>query len=58
VQDALQAGANRQEILETIGVAKLMGGSPSMVYDCEALEALEQFEQEQNPPLYADNTSL
>ncbi|GAA0859374.1 carboxymuconolactone decarboxylase family protein [Aliiglaciecola litoralis] len=54
VHDALQAGANRQEILETIGVAILMGGGPSMVYGCEALEALEalnQFEVEQDLPL-------
>jgi AhpD family alkylhydroperoxidase len=51
VHDALQAGASREEILETIGVAILMGGGPSMVYGCEALEAPEQFEQEQNPPL-------
>ena len=51
VHDALHAGASRAEILDTIGVAILMGGGPSMVYGCEALEALEQFEQEQNPPL-------
>lgn len=44
VHDALKAGANRQEIAETIGVAILMGGGPSVVYGCEALEALEQFE--------------
>ena len=51
VHDALKAGANRQEVLETIGVAILMGGSPSMVYACEALEALNQFELEQDLPL-------
>jgi AhpD family alkylhydroperoxidase len=51
VHDALKAGANRQEILETIGVAILMGGGPSMVYGCEALEALDQFEREQDLPL-------
>ncbi len=44
VHDALQAGATRQEIVETIGVAILMGGGPSMVYGAEALEALDQFE--------------
>lgn len=43
VNDALQSGANTQEILETIGVAVLMGGGPSVVYGCEALEALQQF---------------
>jgi AhpD family alkylhydroperoxidase len=51
VHDALKAGANRQEVLETIGVAILMGGSPSMVYGCEALQALNQFEKEQDLPL-------
>jgi AhpD family alkylhydroperoxidase len=43
VHDALEAGATRQEILETIGVAIVMGGGPSMVYGTEALEALNQF---------------
>jgi AhpD family alkylhydroperoxidase len=44
VHDALGAGAARQEILEKIGVAILMGGGPSMVYGLEALDALDQFE--------------
>lgn len=48
VHDALKAGAHRREIIETIGVAVLMGGSPAMVYGCEALSALNQFEQEQD----------
>ena len=43
VHDALKAGATAEEIVETIGVAILMGGGPAMVYGCEALEALEQF---------------
>ena len=43
VSDALHAGASAEEIVETIGVAILMGGGPAMVYGCEALEALEQF---------------
>ena len=43
VHDALKAGATSQEILETIGVAILMGGGPALVYGCEAMEALEQF---------------
>jgi AhpD family alkylhydroperoxidase len=51
VHDALEAGANRREILETVGVAILMGGGPAMVYGCEALEALDQFEKEQDLPL-------
>jgi AhpD family alkylhydroperoxidase len=44
VHDALAAGATRDEIVETIGVAVMMGGGPSVVYGCEALEAVEQFE--------------
>jgi AhpD family alkylhydroperoxidase len=44
VYDALRAGAARQEIMEAIAVAVMMGGGPAMVYGCEALEALEQFE--------------
>lgn len=46
VHDAFRAGATRAELIETIGVAIFMGGGPAMVYGCEALEALEQFEVE------------
>lgn len=44
VYGAIKAGASREEITETIGVAMLMGGGPAMVYGCEALDALEQFQ--------------
>lgn len=43
VHDALQSGASSQEIMETIGVAVMMGGGPAVVYGCEAMEALKQF---------------
>lgn len=43
---ALKAGAKREEILDTLGVAMLMGGGPAMVYALEAHSALEQFEGE------------
>jgi len=43
VHDALTAGATSEEIMETIGVAILMGGGPALVYGCEAMEALSQF---------------
>lgn len=43
VNEALKSGATSNEILETIGVAVLMGGGPSVVYGCEAMEALNQF---------------
>ena len=46
VHDALVAGATRAEIVESIGVAILMGGGPSTVYGSEALEAMDQFESE------------
>lgn len=49
VHGALRAGASRDEILETIGVAIMMGGGPASVYGCEALEALNQFEAEPSP---------
>lgn len=42
--DALGTGASRPEILEALGVAVLMGGGPSAMYACEALQALEQFQ--------------
>lgn len=41
--DAVAAGATRQELLETIGVALLMGGGPASVYAAHALDAIEQF---------------
>ena len=44
VHDALKAGAARKEILETIGVAIMMGGGPALMYGCDAFEALDQFE--------------
>lgn len=49
VNDALQAGATREEILESLGVAILMGGGPALMYAVEALQALNQFEGELVP---------
>jgi AhpD family alkylhydroperoxidase len=43
VHDAVKAGATRNEILETIGVAIVMGGGPAVVHGAMALEALKQF---------------
>jgi AhpD family alkylhydroperoxidase len=43
VHDAVQAGAARQELLETIGVALLMGGGPGSIYAAHTLDAIEQF---------------
>jgi len=44
VHDALEAGATKAEIVDTIGVAILMGGGPAVVYGTKALRALEEFE--------------
>ena len=43
VHDALSAGATRDEIIDAIGVAMLMGGGPGMIYATHAMEALDQF---------------
>jgi len=43
VHDAVAAGATRQELLETVGVAILMGGGPGSIYAAYALDAIEQF---------------
>lgn len=45
IHDAIESGASREEIMETIGVAVLMGGGPSVVYGTEAMDALDQFEE-------------
>lgn len=44
VHDAMEAGATRADIAETIGVAVLMGGGPAAIYGSEAMEAVDQFE--------------
>ncbi|GEM_PF-1874431 len=43
VHDALKAGATSEEIIETIGVAMLIGGRPAHMYGLEALAAIEQY---------------
>jgi len=48
VNDALKAGCTRAEIMETIGVAILMGGGPAVMYGCEAIAALDQFSAAKN----------
>ncbi len=39
---AIEAGATKDEIVETIGVAILMGGGPSLVYGNKAYEAMNE----------------
>ena len=42
VQDAVQAGATRSELIETVGVGLFMGGGPGSIYAAHALDAIEQ----------------
>jgi len=42
VHAAVEAGASRDELLETIGVAILMGGGPASIHATGALEAVNQ----------------
>jgi len=43
VQKAIEAGATRKEIMETAGVAVLMGGGPAFTHIAEVLKALDAF---------------
>lgn len=41
--DAVAVGATRPELLETIGVALMMGRGPASMYAAQALDAIDQF---------------
>jgi AhpD family alkylhydroperoxidase len=43
VKAALEQGASRDEVLETLGMAIYMGAGPSVMYASHALEAFGQF---------------
>jgi len=43
VEEALKSGATRQEIIEALGVAVLMGGGPAVMYATHALTAVSEF---------------
>jgi AhpD family alkylhydroperoxidase len=43
---AVNQGATREEVLETLGMAIYMGAGPSVMYASHALEAATQFENE------------
>ncbi|KKA43608.1 MULTISPECIES: carboxymuconolactone decarboxylase family protein [Salinivibrio] len=45
VAAALKHGATKQECVETINVAIVMGGGPSLIYGSQALEAVEQLSE-------------
>jgi AhpD family alkylhydroperoxidase len=42
VHDAIQAGASRSELMETVGVGLFMGGGPGSIYAAHALDAIDQ----------------
>jgi AhpD family alkylhydroperoxidase len=46
VHEALVNGASRQEIVETIAVAVMMGGGPALMYSAHAMDALQQYQLE------------
>ena len=43
VGGALEAGATQEEIIETIGIAVMMGGGPALVYGNKAYDAVKEF---------------
>ena len=46
---AVERGASREEILETLGMAIYMGAGPSVMYASHALGAFTQFEEAARP---------
>ena len=49
VKAAIDHGATREEVLETLGMAIYMGAGPSAMYASHALEAFNQFKGETAP---------
>lgn len=45
VKAALEQGATRDEVTETLGMAIYMGAGPSVMYASRALDAFAQFEE-------------
>ena len=43
VKAAMEHGASREEVLETLGMAIYMGAGPAVMYASHALEAFSQF---------------
>jgi len=50
VKAALQQGASREEVLETLGMAIYMGAGPAVMYASHAIDAFEQFSKPQIQP--------
>ena len=53
VKAALEQGATREEVLETLGMAVYMGAGPSVMYANHALDAFEQFDKAAKPAVSA-----
>ena len=50
VKAALQQGATRAEVMETLGMAIYMGAGPSVMYATHAIDAFEQFSKPVSAP--------
>jgi AhpD family alkylhydroperoxidase len=48
IKAAVERGATREEISETLGMAIYMGAGPSVMYASHAFAALQQFEAEKS----------
>ena len=53
VKAAMERGASREEVLETLGMAIYMGAGPSVMYASHALDAFTQFEAAAKPATLA-----
>jgi AhpD family alkylhydroperoxidase len=42
---AMKAGANRQEVVETVALALYMGGGPAAVYGADAIRAFDEYSE-------------
>jgi AhpD family alkylhydroperoxidase len=51
VRAALEQGASRDEVMETLGMAVYMGAGPSVMYASHALDAFEQFNNAATKPV-------
>ncbi|MCB0686453.1 MAG: carboxymuconolactone decarboxylase family protein [Saprospiraceae bacterium] len=55
---ALDVGATRNEILEVLAVATMMGGAPALTMCGIALEAIDQYKTGKSPTLLFDSVSM
>jgi AhpD family alkylhydroperoxidase len=51
VKAAMDQGASRAEVLETLGMAVYMGAGPSVMYASHAIDAFEQFTNAATKPM-------